>query len=77
MREQHEHLLEEVLKLSPIDRAEFIEALFATFEFPSRRRIDALWAKEAEDRINAYNRGELKARPAEEVFADVRKGSMP
>jgi len=30
-----------------------------------------LWAKVAEDRLNAYDRGELKAKAAEEVFAGL------
>jgi hypothetical protein len=33
---------------------------------------DRLWAREAEDRIAAYDRGELAEIPAEEVFASLK-----
>ena len=33
-------------------------------------RIDALWAKEAEDRIAGYDAGLLEASDADEVFAN-------
>ena len=35
--------------------------------------IDTLWVKEAEDRMDAYDRGEIKAIPVEEVFKKIRK----
>lgn len=34
--------------------------------------IDRLWALEAEDRIAAYERGELKSIPGDEVFASLK-----
>jgi putative addiction module component (TIGR02574 family) len=58
-----ETLLEEALKLPPVERAELIERLLSSFEFRSRKEIDALWAKEAEDRIDAFERGEIEAIP--------------
>jgi hypothetical protein len=33
--------------------------------------IDALWAREAEDRIAAFERGEVVAIPGEEVFSSL------
>jgi len=36
-----------------------------------RQEIDAAWAKEAEGRIDAYERGEIEAAPAEEVFNEI------
>ena len=35
--------------------------------------IDALWAKEAEDRLAAYDRGEIEAIDAEAVLAEMRE----
>lgn len=32
------------------------------------RHLDALWASEAEDRLAAYQRGEIKALPLNEVL---------
>lgn len=34
-------------------------------------RIDAPWAREAEDRIAAYEAGEMQAIPSEEVFSEI------
>jgi putative addiction module component (TIGR02574 family) len=68
---KQETLLEEALKLPPVERAELIERLLASFEFSSRKTIDALWAEEAEERIDAFERGEIEAIPAEQVFAEI------
>ncbi len=38
---------------------------------PARKEIDQLWSKEAEERIEAYERGELRVSPAKEVFARI------
>jgi len=56
-------------KLPPMERIELIEHLFFTLDSKSERgKIDKLWAEEAEDRLSAYDRGEMKAVPAKEVF---------
>ncbi len=73
MAKQGEQVLAEALKLSPVERAELVENLLSSFEFQSRKTIDALWAKEVEDRINAFERGEMTAIPAKDVFADIEK----
>lgn len=66
-------LLAESLKLSPTERAELVENILSSFEFPSRKKIDELWAKEAESRIDALERGELSTISAEEVFKKIEK----
>lgn len=66
-------VLEEALKLPPTERAELIENLLTSFEFPSRKTIDDLWAKEVESRIDAFERGEISATPAMEVFKKIEK----
>ena len=68
MSENIEKLLSEALELPPVERAELIEKLLSSFEFPSRKTIDALWANEAESRIDAYDKGEIGAVPAKDVF---------
>lgn len=64
-------LLNEALTLPPIERAELIEELLASFDFPERERIDRLWAQEAEERIDAYERGEETSIPLESVFEKI------
>ncbi|MFQ5652757.1 MAG: addiction module protein [bacterium] len=73
MAEKTESILTKALQLSPIERAELIEELLSSFEFPSRKAIDELWAKEAEDRIDAYERGEMTSTPAGEVFDKISR----
>lgn len=70
---KRDNLLEDALKLPPVERAELIESLLSSFEFRSRKTIDALWAQEAEDRIDAFERGEIPAIPAEQIFAEIEK----
>ena len=71
MSKNMNQLLAESLKLPPTERAELIENILSSFEFSSRKRIDELWAKEAENRIDALERGELATISAEEVFKKI------
>jgi putative addiction module component (TIGR02574 family) len=60
------------LALSARERAALADELLASLD-QSDSRIDALWAKEAEDRLTAFESGQMKAIPAYEVFAEVEK----
>ena len=71
MTPQSQQVLREALNLLPIDRAELVEQILASFEFPARKDIDAAWGREAESRIDAYERGEIGSSPAGEVFREV------
>lgn len=66
-------MLKEALALETQERAELVERLLATFQSPPDPHIDELWAREAEDRLEAYDRGELKSVPAEEVLRKIRQ----
>lgn len=66
-----ERVLYEALSLPPIERAQLIEEVLSSFEFPTRHEFDENWAVEAEDRIEAYERGELKTSSAEDVFKRI------
>ena len=73
MSANSEQILQQALALSPQDRAEIVERLLASFQVPPDPHLDELWAREAEDRLDAYDRGELGAVPAEEVFARIER----
>ena len=73
MPKHAEHILAEALELPPVERAELVENILSSFEFQSRNTIDALWAQEAEDRIDAFERGEMAAIPAKDLFAEIDK----
>jgi len=68
-----EKVLQEALNLPLQDRAEVLERLLATFHEPPDAELDELWAQEAEDRIDAFDRGELSSVSAEEVFARIER----
>ena len=66
-----EQILQQVLALPIEERAELLEQLIATFDGPTNPALDELWAAEAHDRLDAYNRGELEAIDVEEVFREI------
>ncbi len=65
-----ESILQAALQLSPGDRAAVLEGLIGSLDKPDPA-IDALWLKEARDRLAAYRSGKLGAVDAEEVFSGL------
>ncbi|MBM4328528.1 MAG: addiction module protein [Deltaproteobacteria bacterium] len=59
MADPHE-VLKEALTLRPAEKAELIDKLLLSLDKPDSD-IDELWAKEAESRVDAYERGKIKA----------------
>jgi putative addiction module component (TIGR02574 family) len=58
-------------KLSPSERLQLVDDILASLDEPDPN-IDRLWAKEAEERLAAHRRGEIKAIPLEQVLAKYR-----
>ncbi len=75
MTDRSQHILAQAMSLSPMERAELVEGLLATFDFPSRTEIDTLWRAEVEDRLEAFERGDMQAIPADEVFRRIQRPS--
>jgi putative addiction module component (TIGR02574 family) len=76
MSKRGTELLEEALSLPPAERAELADRLLTSLDASPDRRIDELWAREAEDRLDAFGRGEIKAVSAREAFdaaGDVKR----
>lgn len=63
-------VLRAALQLSPSDRAAVLEGLIGSLDHPDPA-MDALWLKEAQDRMAAYRSGELGAVDAEEAFSQL------
>ncbi len=61
------NILKDTLTLKPLEKAELIDRLLSALDEPDRK-IDELWAKETEDRIDAYEQGKIKAVPLEKVL---------
>jgi putative addiction module component (TIGR02574 family) len=64
-------ILNKAITLSPSDRAELVDKLILSLDKPDGE-LDKLWAEEAESRLAAYKRGELKAISVEEVIAKYK-----
>ena len=69
-------VLENALALPPDERAELADRLLSSLDTKRQRKIDELWAEEAEDRIDAYERGEISAVSVKEAF-ETNKGAKP
>jgi len=62
-------VLEEALTLPAAERAQLANRLLESLDVASDRKIDQLWAQEAEDRVDAFERGEIKSVSIREVFS--------
>lgn len=65
-------ILEQVLALPAEDRAVLVDTLLESLHSPISD-VEKAWAKEIEQRLGAFDRGELSAYSAEDVFADARR----
>jgi len=64
-------ILREALSLKPSQKAELIDKLLSSLDNPDKK-IDDLWAKEAESRIDAYEQGHIQAVTLEKVLEKYR-----
>lgn len=67
----HRDLLEKALLLPENDRAQMADELLKSLS-KSDPEIDDLWKQEAEDRVRAYEKGEIKAVSVEEVISKYK-----
>lgn len=54
------------------ERERLVDELLASLNEPAVAELDAAWSAEIERRLLAYDRGEIQAVSAEEVFAKAR-----
>jgi len=71
-----EALSAQAVKLPPEERMEVVSRVLDSLDEPDAA-LDALWAKEADDRLAAYRRGEVKAVALSEVIAKYQVNSNP
>jgi putative addiction module component (TIGR02574 family) len=62
-------ILKQALKLKPEEKFTVVEGLLKSLDEPDRK-LDEIWAEEAEKRLQAYREGRLEAIPMEEIFTD-------
>lgn len=72
MSENFDEILSAALSLSPGARAMLADHLLESLDGEDQKRIDAIWAEEAERRVRAIDEGRTKLIPGEEVLAKLR-----
>lgn len=66
-----ESIVKQALKLKASERASVVEQILMSLDAPSPE-IDAAWAREVDARVEAYDRGDIDAISAQEVFAKYK-----
>jgi putative addiction module component (TIGR02574 family) len=62
----------EIEKLDPAERAALIEVLWESLDEDRIKETEAKWAAESEDRIDAFERGELPAVDGPAAIEELR-----
>ena len=62
-------ILRQAMTLKPEDRFMIVEGLLKSLDEPDRK-LDEIWAEEAEKRLMAYRDGKLEGIPMEKIFKD-------
>ena len=63
---------EEIVRLSSAERAMLIDILWESLDEERIKEIEAKWAAESEERIDAVDRGELQTVDGPSAFRDFR-----
>ena len=63
---------EEIVRLSSVERAMLIDFLWESLDEERLREIEAKWAAESEERIDAVDRGELPTIDGPSALRDLR-----
>lgn len=72
MNERVKKLTEEAAKLTPLERTELVEEILASLS-ETDPEIDRAWAEVCEQRLDAYLRGDVDAKTADEVLSKYLK----
>lgn len=67
-----EALIKELMMLDPKEKTDIIEWMLKSLDEPDEK-IDALWKKESEERIDAYEKGDVTSVSVEEAFSKYKK----
>jgi putative addiction module component (TIGR02574 family) len=62
-------VLTQALRLKPEEMFAVVEGLLKSLDEPDKR-LDDIWAEEAEKRLKAYREGRLEGIPMEDIFKD-------
>jgi putative addiction module component (TIGR02574 family) len=73
MSDRGVQILKDALSLPATERIALVERLLASLDAPVREQIGVLWGQEAEDRLDAFERGEIPTIAAQDVFDEIGK----
>lgn len=73
MSDALKELEQQAQALTPEERARLAEVLLESLQDAPIAEIEAAWDREIEQRVAAYDRGELQTFSAEDVFAEARR----
>jgi putative addiction module component (TIGR02574 family) len=73
MPDQVSELVARGRALTPQDRERLVEQLLESLNEPAAAQLDSAWETEIQRRLAEYDRGEVGAIDAEEVFAKARR----
>jgi len=71
-----ETLSAQAVRLPPDERMALVERILDSLDEPDAS-LDALWAKEADDRLAAYRSGEIRALALSDVIAKYQVTNKP
>ena len=63
---------QEISRLSSAERAQLIDILWESLDEPRVKEVEAKWASESEERIDAVDRGELETIDGPSALRDLR-----
>jgi putative addiction module component (TIGR02574 family) len=64
-------LEKEALKLSAVEKAQIIDALWQSLDPAEQKSIDRAWLAESQDRLKAFRAGDIKALDGEETIRSI------
>ncbi len=67
-----EHIFNEISPLKPVEKLQLIDKILNSLN-PSDKKLEDIWANEAEDRIEAYGRGLISTVNEDDVFSKYRR----
>ncbi len=73
MTYQTQQVLKKALCLPPIERAELVEKVFDSFNGYQKNSVDHCWARNTKKRIDAFEKGKLKAVSVKKVLHKIEK----
>jgi putative addiction module component (TIGR02574 family) len=73
MSDRGTQILKDALSLPPAERVALVERLLTSLDSPAREHIDTLWGQETEDRLDAFERGEIPTIAAKDVFDEMAR----